>query len=362
MKIILLISKNREITDSITKYKPQNIDLVVIKNEQYLRYYLEEYLPDFVIIDVDLENNEVLDEYSNKNPNANIIFNNKNLKKYNFTIPKYINLNIQSENNIFEIINIISKIEKEAIPKNNYKVINQQIISIYSLKGGTGKTTIAFNIAYYLKKLLNTKILLIDLNFSNTFSDLTLFLNTNQIPNLNYYIENYKDGESALQKSLLINNPTDFDILLPPLSIDSFNKFNLTLLNSLIDLVKTYYNFIIIDLPNNSSDLINEVINLSNLLFIISLPDKNNALKLARYKFKDEHLKIQNKINIINNPYNNLPIKKSEFEKISNHLISFEIPYYKDVNKRFFNFFNIQTAILDMEYEATNLLNKHILK
>ncbi|MCL5772099.1 MAG: AAA family ATPase [Actinobacteria bacterium] len=362
MKIILLISENREITDNITKYKPENLDLVIIKKEKYLRHYLEEYLPDYVIVDINLDNNDILNSYIDINPKATVILINYK-ESYNSN-PKFITLNkINNKNNIREIINIISKIENEKNInyKNSYKLINQQIISVYSLKGGTGKTTISFNIAYFLKKILNAKVLLIDLNFADGISDLSAYLKTNQIPNLNYYIENYKDGEDALQKSLILKDPEDLDVLLPPLSIAQSNKFNLILLNSLIDLVKGFYNFIVIDLPDDFTELTTEAINLSDSLIIISLPDKTCALKLSKYKFKNNSFKLQNKISILNNPYNFSTISKDEFEKISKFPVLLEIPYFEYKNKNFFNFRNKQTEVINIEYEIRQLINKYIL-
>jgi cellulose biosynthesis protein BcsQ len=363
LKIILLISENREITDNITKYKPQNLDLVVIKKEKYLRHYLEEYLPDYVIADINLDNNDILNNYTDKNPKATVILFNSE-KSYKSNNSRYIIINkINNKNDIKEIINIISKIENEKNINNekSYKLINQQIISVYSLKGGTGKTTISFNIAYFLKKILNAKVLLLDLNFIDGISDLSAYLKTNQIPNLNYYIENYKDGEEALQKSLILKNPEDSDVLLPPLSITQSNKFNLTLLNSFIDLIKGFYNFIVIDLPDNFTELTTEAINLSDSLIIISLPDKTCALKLSKYKFKNNSFKLQNKISILNNPYNFSTISKDEFEKISKFPVLLEIPYFEYKNKKFLNFRNRQTEVINIEYEIRQLINKYIL-
>ena len=80
MKIILLITENSEKTGSITKYKPQKLDLVVIRSEKYVKHYLEEYLPDYVIVNIPLKNLDDLNEYAFKNPHSIIFFS--NLKKY----------------------------------------------------------------------------------------------------------------------------------------------------------------------------------------------------------------------------------------------------------------------------------------
>ena len=80
MKIILLITENSEIIGNIARYKPQNLDLVVIRKEKYIKHYLEEYLPEYVIIDIPLNNLDDVNEHAFKNPHTTIFFS--NLKKY----------------------------------------------------------------------------------------------------------------------------------------------------------------------------------------------------------------------------------------------------------------------------------------
>ena len=157
------------------------------------------------------------------------------------------------------------------------KLVNQQIISVASLKGGTGKTTISYNLAYSLKKVFDAKVILLDLNLSEVPSDLSSYLKINQIPNLNYYIENYKDGEDAIKKSIIPVNNSEIDILLPPLSLSQGNKLNADLLNKLILQMKIFYNFIIIDLPNIFNDLAYEAAQLSDSLLILSIPLRNRT-------------------------------------------------------------------------------------
>jgi len=363
LKIILLISENREITDNITKYKPKNLDLVVIKTEKYLRHYLEEYLPEYVIVNIFLENHFILNEYAENNPKSTIFFSSlekpEKIINKNFIFIK----DIKSKENIKDIIDVIARIEIESNinPEHSFKLINQQIISVYSLKGGTGKTTIAFNLAYFLKKLLDARVILLDLNLIEGPSDLSSYLKTNQIPNLNYYIENYDGGEDALKKSLILKKSEDIDVLLPPLSLAQGNNLNSSLLNKLINLIKGFYNFIIIDLPLNFTQLTLEAINLSDSLVIVSLPIEACALKLSKFKLKNISLKIQNKISIINNPYNFSSISKNDFEKITKLPVLLEIPHFENKNKKFLNFRNNATDLIDMEHEIKQLINKYLL-
>ncbi|MHB1275433.1 MAG: AAA family ATPase [Candidatus Humimicrobiaceae bacterium] len=362
MKIILLITENSEITDNITKYKPQNLDLVVIRKEKYVKHYLGEYLPDYVIVNIPLKNLKDLNEYTLKNPQSTIFFS--NFEKCDEEIhPNFIfTENINLKKDIKEIIEAISKIETETNTENEkrFKLINQQIFSVVGLKGGTGKTTFSYNLAYLLKKTFDAKVVLLDLNLSQGPSDLSSYLKINQIPNLNYYIENFREGEDALKKSIISTNSNEIDILLPPLSMIQGNKLSIDLLNKLINLMKGFYNFIIMDLPNNFNSLTQEAAALSDALLILSVPLKSCALKLSKFSLKNS-FKVQNTISVLNDPYNYAPISRNDFSEISGYPVLLEIHCIEHNERNFLDFKGKNTDLISMQSEIKQLINKHLL-
>ena len=362
MKIILLITENSEIIGNIARYKPQNLDLVVIKKEKYVKHYLEEYLPDYIIVDIPLKNLDDANEYASKNPHSTIFFS--NFKKYNEEKhPNFIfTENINLKKDIKEIIEAISKIETETNTESEkkFKLVNQQIISVVSLKGGTGKTTFSYNLAYFLKKTFDAKVTLLDLNLSEGPSDLSSYLKINQIPNLNYYIENFKEGEDALKKSIIPANNNEIDIFLPPLSIIQGNKLNADVLNKLLLQMKMFYNFIIIDLPNNFNRLTQEACELSDSLLVISIPLRCCALKLSKFRSKSS-FKVQNTISILNNPYNYAPVSINDFSNISGFPVLLEIHHIRNLERNFLNFNGKNTELINMQPEIKQFISQHLL-
>jgi cellulose biosynthesis protein BcsQ len=362
LKIILLITENSEIIGNISRYKPQNLDLVVIRKEKYIKHYLEEYLPEYVIIDIPLDNLDDANEYTFKNPHTTIFFS--NVKKYdqekqpNFIFTENNNL----KKDIKEIIEAISRIEAETNSENEekFKIVNQQIISVISLKGGTGKTTFSYNLAYFLKKTFDAKVCLLDLNLSEGPSDLSSYLKINQIPNLNYYIENFKEGEDALKKSVIPVSNDEIDIFLPPLSMAQGKKLNKDLLNKLILQMKIFYNFIIIDLPNNFNNLTQEAIELSDSLLVISVPLRCCALKLSQFNLKSS-FKIQNIISILNNPYNYSPFSANEFSNTSSLPVLLEIHHIENMKRNFLSFNGKNTDLINLQPEVKQFISQHLL-
>jgi len=107
LKIILLIAENSEKTNRTSKYKTQNLDLVVVGKEKYIKHYLEEYIPGCIIVNNPLKNLYEITNYSVKNPRTTIFLCNLNkyIKQSN---PGFVfNQNSNLKKNIREIITAI---------------------------------------------------------------------------------------------------------------------------------------------------------------------------------------------------------------------------------------------------------------
>ena len=87
------------------------------------------------------------------------------------------------KNEFFDSLNkIISQFEE---PKKNNKC---KIISVFSNKGGIGKTSLATNLALELSKITKESVALIDMNFQ--MGDITTFLDLKPSFNISYMLEN----------------------------------------------------------------------------------------------------------------------------------------------------------------------------
>ena len=80
-----------------------------------------------------------------------------------------------------EFFNVLEKIHNE-YTGGKQKKSKCRVITIYSNKGGVGKTSIATNLAYELAKITKENVALIDLNFQ--LWDVTTFLDLNHSFNI----------------------------------------------------------------------------------------------------------------------------------------------------------------------------------
>ncbi len=149
------------------------------------------------------------------------------------------------------------------------RAIKQKIIVFTKAKGGVGSTVLSIYLGYFLK---NLKTLFIDLNFSQGGGDASFYLNIPKFPNLINFTSGY-NGKS-IQDSI-INFKGGFDILQAPPTMELSKMIELQDIYNLVDIIKKKYDIIIFDLPNAMNDLNMGVIDLADILVMVS--DSSNG-------------------------------------------------------------------------------------
>ncbi|MBE8221283.1 MAG: Flp pilus assembly complex ATPase component TadA [Bdellovibrionales bacterium] len=144
---------------------------------------------------------------------------------------------------------------------------NNFIIAVSSGKGGAGKSTLAANLAISLHKELNSKALLIDLDGDNC-GDLNTILGIRPTSSLQDVANSSSNIKTAITKhsSGLFFLPS---VISPEkkLSVSSSQFFQYLLS------LKSQYNFIIIDLGSNFSELQKQVANNSHAILLVTQAD-----------------------------------------------------------------------------------------
>jgi len=306
MKTILLFNRDKKIFFDIRNLRLKHCKLIFLSNVKFLKHYVEEFFPSFVIIPTDLENLQdflkfisnrsdirliitACDRSFSKGNYGDIFFKYKNLFLKNVLEPKdYRKILSVIDNNVGAgeknlMMDLNSSTLTDSV-KQSFKIINQQVISVFSLQGGVGKTTLAFNLAFYLKNIGKLKILLIDLNFSEGQSDLSLALGLPETPNLSCYIERIADDYDAFLDSILSLKKFNIDFIQPPLSIFQSDKFGVDMLDNLIYHARNEYNFIIADIPYRYDNISLEMLNLSTVLIFLMFPSPGAVGRIKNFK------------------------------------------------------------------------------
>ncbi|MCC5447049.1 AAA family ATPase [Candidatus Nanobsidianus stetteri] len=179
------------------------------------------------------------------------------------------------------------------------------IVSFISLKGGVGKTTLANNLAAYLKKEYNYKVLIIDTN--GIYSSNLIFLNNEKLFGNKIY-----QGIKVLPYfHLKIIDNLDFNI----------NDLNY---------LKRYYDVIIFDVLPNINYILN-IEKVSDINFLVINPDFYSLyVNKKLYDLLDK-----NKVKIVLNKYDK-SIEIDFIEDVYNKEVYVVIPVIKDfINYQF---------------------------
>ena len=173
------------------------------------------------------------------------------------------------------------------------------IVSFISLKGGVGKTTLANNLAAYLKKEYNYKVLIIDTN--GIYSSNLIFLNNEKLFGNKIY-----EGIKVLPYfHLKIIDNLDFNI----------NDLNY---------LKRYYDVIIFDVLPNINYILN-IEKISDINFLVINPDFYSLyVNKKLYDLLDK-----NKVKIVLNKYDK-SIEIDFIEDVYNKEVYAIIPIIKD--------------------------------
>jgi len=291
MKIIIIITENKEIARIEKIARLKNFNVVVLTEINNLEAMIQEYMPEYIILSGAVDNYKEIKDYITGNTRSELIISGRNKKNA-------IGIHVNEIDSMDELLRILGLIDRLQDKKGQYRVVNQQVISVYSVQGGVGKTSIAFNIAYYLSKIENVKVLIIDFNFCEGQADLASTLNIPLVPNLSIFIEGIEDSPASLWNSIISLKKLNIDVLQPPLSIEQSDNFDLNMLYEIIYSVRKKYGYIICDLPNRYDNHVLETLNLSTKSILLLTPDIGVVQRINKFnKFLPQN---QKKLAVIN--------------------------------------------------------------
>jgi pilus assembly protein CpaE len=218
---------------------------------------------------------------------------------------------------------------------NNPRVSN--IITIYSNKGGIGKTTIATNLAVELAKTTHDKVALLDFNLQ--IGDITTFLNIDPSFDIGYVIKNLINKKpEVLFNAFEKYKDTELYILSDPFYVEESECITPLQIERLLESLKLIFPYIIIDMSSNIDSNSLKILDKSDFVLftsIVNLPAIRNAQRCIKL-FESRHYP-KDKIKIIINRYmENDEIKICDIEHTLGEHVYWRIPN---------NYFSIMEAI-----------------
>ena len=212
-----------------------------------------------------------------------------------------------------------------------------KIISIYSNKGGIGKTVIAVNLAKELAQVTKSKVALVDLNLQ--LGDVTTFLNLNPVFDVSYVINNFVDkNEEEFIKSFERYKDSSLYVLSDPTYIEQAERITPQNIATLFKAMKKFFTYIVVDMSSSIDENSLKILDCSDLILfttIVNIPAIRNAQRCLNL-FNSRHYP-KNKVKVIINRYmENDEIRIEDIENSIGQNIYWKIPN---------NYFTIMEAI-----------------
>lgn len=210
-----------------------------------------------------------------------------------------------------------------------------KVISVFSNKGGIGKTSIATNIAVEIANLTKERVALIDLNLQ--MGDITTFLDLTPAFNTSYVINNLeKIDEEFLLSTLEKYKDTELYVLADPPDIQEAQGITRENITKLLNVLKGVFSYIIIDTASNFDEKTITALDNSDLILltaILNLPSVRNLQRCFELFKRLEYPKDKIKI-IANRVMENDEIRIEDVEDALNHPVYFKIPnnYFTLIN------------------------------
>lgn len=212
-----------------------------------------------------------------------------------------------------------------------------RVMTVFSNKGGIGKTSIASNLALELAKITKENVALVDLNFQ--LGDITTFLDLKPSFNISYMLQNL----DKINKDFLLNTmekykDTSLYVLADPPYFKQAEDITPNQISKLLDILKGTFSYIVVDTDATFDSKTVTALDNSDLIFlitIVNLPAIRNCQRILdlfdKLGYDSEKTQI-----IINRFMENDEIKPEDVEKVLERKIYWNIPN---------NYFTMMSAI-----------------
>ena len=172
---------------------------------------------------------------------------------------------------LLENIKLFNSLEKMRISNSKQRKVNweSKVITVFGTKGGIGKTTTSVNLAVALART-GKKVALIDLDLQ--FGDIGVFLDIEPKDSIAELVQEKSSFEIDTIKSFMALHSSGISVLTAPKSPEYADIVTPEHIEKIINTIRPYYDYVIIDTPPAFNDSTLIAIDNSNfVLFIITL-------------------------------------------------------------------------------------------
>lgn len=225
-----------------------------------------------------------------------------------------------------EFIDVLTKMNESlyCAPKKDTRC---KIISVFSNKGGIGKTSIASNLALELAKITKENVALLDLNFQ--LGDITTFMDLKPSFNISYMLENLdKMNEDFLLSTMEKYKNTSLYVLADPPFFKQAADILPEHITRLFSMLKKTFSYIVVDAESSFDAKNIAALTESDLIFLVTIANLPALRNAQRCLELFERLGFdKNKTQILLNRYmENDEVSIDDIENVLERKVYWKIP------------------------------------
>ena len=241
-----------------------------------------------------------------------------------------------NDNELFLAVEHVYELNKKkkeyleaVIGKSGAEAIKAKIITVFSTKGGVGRSLLATNLSVAIKKLTGKKVLLLDLGLQ--FGDVSIMMNIkprNTLSGLAKEVEQLGEIDSEVIGNYISKHESGVDILPSPLKPEESDMIKGEHIQTILKTCATMYHYIVIDTPSYLQDAVLTSLEMSDIILLLltmELPTiKNGKLMLEimeRFQYSTDKVKL-----IMNRDTPNKQFKLSDIEETLGREILVALP------------------------------------
>ncbi|MPM69434.1 Iron-sulfur cluster carrier protein [bioreactor metagenome] len=200
-----------------------------------------------------------------------------------------------------------------------------QVYTVFSTKGGVGKTFVSINLAASLAKNSEKRVVLVDLDLD--FGNAALALNLYPKFTITDVIDDIRHMDSDLIESYLIPHESGIKVLPANLQPNMNDFINAEHIHVILESLRESFDYVVVDMPGRFVEIIMPALALADQLLVITTPELSAVrnIKVLLVTLKDLNFP-QSKIRIVLNKEDlRGEIKKNDVETTLNKKVDASI-------------------------------------
>ena len=193
-----------------------------------------------------------------------------------------------------------------------------QVYTVFSTKGGVGKTFVSINLAASLAKTPEKRVVLVDLDLD--FGNAALALNLYPKFTITDVIDDIRHMDSDLIESYLVPHESGIEVLPANLQPNMNDFINAEHIHVILEALRESFDYVVVDMPGRFVETIMPALALADQLLVITTPELSAVrnIKVLLVTLKDLNFP-QSKIRIVLNKEDlRGEIKKNDVETTLN--------------------------------------------